>query len=152
MRQPMKMLEFCWVSLSACQSDWQGIKPETLPRLTIVCQVQPGACPATRYGQGGNLVVECRHLVSWSWPDYRGNQTCFYSAVQGTVRQGCVLLRLINMSLCHWMARTSEIDVSTGSRSSMIESVGILTSNKWWRKPETRWESQWYVVLVSIYC
>ena len=45
-------------------------------------------------------------------------------------RQSFVLLRLINMSLCHWMDRTEEMDLSPGSRSVMIESVGILTDNK----------------------
>ena len=65
-----------------------------------------------------------------TWP----GQTCFYQAVQvdwrERERQSFVLLRLINMSLCHWMDRTEEMDLSPGSRSVMIESVGILTNNK----------------------
>ena len=31
---------------------------------------------------------------------------------------------------CHRMDRTEEMDLSPGSRSVMIESVGILTNNK----------------------
>ena len=61
-------------------------------------------------------------------PVTRPGQTCSYPAVQVNwgERRGFVLLRLINMSLCHWMDRTEEMDLSPGSRSVMIESVGIF--------------------------
>ena len=66
--------------------------------------------------------------MNWSGDVTGPGQTCFYPAVQ--VDWSFVLLRLINMSLCHWMDRTEEMDLSPGSRSVMIESVGILTNNK----------------------